>query len=223
MATSGTYTFNMTVDEIVEDAYERIGMTSVSGYDLRTARRSLNLLLTEWVNEDITLWTMERRTIPLVAGQASYDLDPADVDVMEVALRTSGADTVLTRTSWSESMYVPDKDQEGRPNQYLFDRQVTPKITLWPVPNNSTQSLIISVFTYIEDVGSYGNEVATPRRLLPALIAGLAMKLAEKKAPQRWQEKKVQYDEALMLALNADEEVKSFTVTPSVSRRWRRR
>ena len=223
MATSGTYTFNLSVDEIVEDAYERIGMTSVSGYDLRTARRSLNLLLTEWVNEDITLWTMEQRSISLVPGQATYVLNPADVDVMEVALRTSGSDTVLTRTSWAESMYIPDKDQAGRPNQYLFDRQTTPQITLWPVPDNATQSLIISVFTFIEDVGAYGNEVATPRRFLPAMIAGLAMKLAEKKAPQRWQEKKMQYDAALMLAMNSDEEVKSFVVTPSVGSRRRRR
>ena len=223
MATSGTYTFNLSVDELIEDAYERIGMTSVSGYDLRTARRSLNLLLTEWVNEDITLWTMEQRTIALTPGQATYTLNAYDVDVLEVALRTSGADTILTRTSWAESMYVPDKDQAGRPNQYLFDRQVTPQITLWPVPDNATQSLIISVFTFIEDVGSYGNEMATPRRFLPAMIAGLAMKLAEKKNPARWQEKKLQYDEALSLAMNADEEVKSFTVTPSVASRRRRR
>lgn len=223
MATSGTYTFNMSVDEVIEDAYERIGMTSVSGYDLRTARRSLNLLLTEWVNEDIVLWTMEQRTIALVSGQATYVLNPYDVDVLEVALRTSGADTILTRTSWAESMYVPNKDQAGRPSQYLFDRQATPQITLWPVPDNATQSLIISVFTFIEDVGAYGNDVATPRRLLPAMIAGLAMKLAEKKNPARWQEKKLQYDEALSLALNADEEVKSFTVTPSVASRRRRR
>jgi hypothetical protein len=223
MATSGTYTFNLSVDELIEDAYERIGMTSVSGYDLRTARRSLNLLLTEWVNEDIVLWTMEQRTLALVPGQATYVLNAYDVDVLEVALRTSGADTILTRTSWAESMYVPDKDQPGRPNQYLFDRQATPQITLWPVPDNATQSLVISVFTFIEDVGAYGNDVATPRRFLPAMIAGLAMKLAEKKNPARWQEKKLQYDEALSLAMNADEEVKSFTVTPSVASRRRRR
>lgn len=223
MATSGTFSFNLSVDEIIEDAYERIGMASGSGYDLRTARRSLNLLLTEWVNEDITLWTMERRTIPLIAGQADYVLNAADVDVLEVALRTSGSDTVLTRTSWAESLYTPNKDQQGRPNQYLFDRQVTPKITLWPVPDNSNHSLVINVFTFIEDIGAYGNEAATPRRFLPAMIAGLAMKLAEKKAPQRLAEKTAQYQEALMLALNADEEVKSFTVTPSFGSRRRRR
>lgn len=215
----GTYDFDMTVDEIIEDAYERIGLEARSGYDLRTARRSLNLLLTEWVNEDITLWTVERRTIPLLAGRGTYGLSTADVDVMEVALRTMGADTILTRTSWAESMGVPNKDQRGRPTQYLFDRQTPPQISLWPVPDRGGLEMVVSVFTYVQDVSLYDETVAAPRRFLPAMIAGLAMLLAEKRAPQRLAEKTQQYNAALNLAMSADEEVKSFTVRPSVSGR----
>lgn len=215
----GTYDFDMSVDEIIEDAYERIGLVATSGYDLRTARRSLNLLLTEWVNEDITLWTVDQRTIPLMAGNASYGLSTADVDVLEVALRTGGADTVLTRTSHAECMYIPDKDQRGKPIQYLFDRQTPPRITLWPVPDSNGLSMVVSVFTYVRDVTVYDETVAAPRRFLPAMIAGLAMRLAEKRAPQRLAEKTAQYNEALQLAMAADEEVKSFTVRPSVSGR----
>lgn len=220
---SNTYDFNLAVEEIIEDAYERIGITTYSGYDLKSARRSLNLLLTEWVNRDITLWTTERRSIQCVAGQASYDLRQYDVDAFEVALRTSGADFVLTRVSMDQSMYTVNKEQTGRPVQYWFDRDVVPKLILWPVPDNSTYSLLVDVFKYIQDVGQYFNFVGAPRRFLPAMVAGLAYRLAEKRNPQVVAEKKALYDEALNQALAADEEVKSFTVRPAGSRRYRRR
>lgn len=214
---SGLYDFNLQVDEIIEDAYERIGKEAVSGYDLRTARRSLNLMLTEWVNKDITLWTAERVSIACVAGQAEYDLRARDVDVMEVALRTSGADMVLSRVSWDQSMYTSDKDQAGRPIQYKFDRQITPKLVLWPVPDSSSYSLQVDVFKYIQDAGAYFNVIGAPRRFLPAMVAGLAFYLAEKRAPALVAQKKALYDEALEEALSADEEVKSFVVRPSRS------
>lgn len=220
---SGTYDFNLQVDEIIEEAYERIGMESTSGYDLRTARRSLNLLLTEWVNKDITLWTAERRSINCVAGQATYDLRERDVDVMEVALRTSGADIVLSRVSWDQSMYTSDKDQAGRPVQYKFDRQLTPQLTLWPVPDSNSYSLVVDVFKFIQDVGSYYNVIGAPRRFLPAMVAGLAFYLAEKRRPELVATKKALYDEALEEALAADEEVKSFVIRPNRGGRYRRR
>lgn len=222
MPTSGTFDFNLSVDEIIEEAYERIGMTSNSGYDLRTARRSLNIMLTEWANKKVTLWTVERRTIPLVQGQSTYDLEAKDVDLMEVALRRSGADIVLSRTSWDVSAYIPNKSRLGKPTQYKFDRQIVPRIELWPVPDGTSDSLVVDVFTFSEDVGAYSNDIATPRRFLPAIIAGLTYHLAQKKAPGMLAEKKALYEEALNEALAADQEVASFVVTPSYGRRRRR-
>jgi hypothetical protein len=185
MATSGTYDFNLTVDEIIEEAYERI-------------------------------------TIPCVVGQARYELRAKDVDVMEVAVRTSGADMVISRVSRDQSMYIPNKEQQGRPTQFFFDRLVPPVIEVWPVPNTATQTLVLDVFTFTEDTGSYGNTMALPRRFLPAMVAGLTFHLAEKKAPQLVAEKKALYDQALIEALAADEEVGSFFVRPAAGNRRRR-
>lgn len=214
MATSGTTDFNLQVDEIIEEAFERIGMEVASGYDARTARRSLNLLMTEWVNREIILWTVERRIIPCVVGQADYELTTSDVDVMEVAVRVSGADYVISRTSRNESIYIPDKDRGGRPSQYLLERTVPASIKLWPVPDRE-MSLVVDLFTFAEDVTGSNQDVATPRRFLPAMVDGLAYHLARKKKPQLVGQMKQLYEETLMHAMNADEEVHSFTIRPS--------
>jgi hypothetical protein len=141
---------------------------------------------------------------------------------MEVALRRSSSDIVLSRTSWDESAYTPNKSREGRPTQYKFDRQIIPQIVLWPVPDGSDQSLVVDVFTYTQDVGSYSNDIATPRRFLPAIVAGLAFHLAEKKNPRVLAEKRTLYTDTLNEALAADQEVQSFVISPSNSRRRHR-
>ena len=220
MATSGTNDFNLQVDDIIEEAYEQIGMEVASGYDARTARRSLNLLLTEWANRQITLWTVERRIIPCVVGQAAYDLTTADVDVLEVAVRISSNDYVITRTSRNENLYIPDKTKGGRPSQFLFRRTVPAQLEVWPVPDR-TMSLIVDLFKFTEDVSGSGENVAMPRRFLPAMVAGLAYKLSLKKRPQLVGQMKQLYEETLMHAMNADEEVHSFTIRPANGARRR--
>lgn len=220
MATSGTNDFNLQVDDIIEESYERIGMEVASGYDARTARRSLNLMLTEWANRDITLWSVERRIIPCVVGQAEYTLTTADVDVMEVAVRINTTDYVISRTSRNENLYVPDKTRGGRPSQWMFYRTVPAQIVVWPVPDRA-MSLVVDLFQFTEDVTASGQEVAMPRRFLPAMVAGLAYHLALKKRPQMVGQMKQLYEEALMHAMNADSETNSFTIRPSNGGRWR--
>jgi len=216
--TSGATAFNLQVDEVIEEAYERIGMEVASGYDARTARRSLNLMMTEWANRQITLWTVERRIIPCVVGQADYVLSTADVDVMEVAVRVSSSDYVIGRTSRNESLYIPNKAQGGRPTQWVFNRTVPAAIQVWPVPDRN-MSLVVDLFKFTEDVTASAQCVATPRRFLPAMVAGLAYHLALKKRPQLVGQMRQLYEEALMHAANADEEVHSFTVRPRRSGR----
>lgn len=220
MATSGTFDFNLEVDEVIEDAFEQIGLEIRNGYDARSARRSLNLLLTEWANEQITLWTVQRQIIPCVIGQADYELGANVVDLMEVAVRIGVSDYVITRTSRSESAYIPQKDRGGRPTQFWFDRQVPAVIKVWPVPDRE-MSLMVDLFTFTEDVSGSAQGVAAPRRFIPAMIQGLAYKMALKKAPQRVATMKQLYDEALRKAMNADEETSSFTVRPRAGARRR--
>lgn len=220
MATSGTTDFNLQVDELIEEAYERIGMEVSSGYDARTARRSLNIMLTEWANRNITLWTVERRVIPCVIGQKDYALTTSDVDVLEVAVRLNNSDYVISRTSRNEDIYIPDKNKAGRPTQYLLNRVVPAQIQVWPVPDRA-MSLVVDLFTFTEDITASGQDVATPRRFIPAIVAGLAYHLALKKRPQMVGQMKALYEESLRLALAADEEVHSFTIRPSNGGRWR--
>lgn len=220
MATSGTNDFNLQVDDLIEESFERIGMEVASGYDARTARRSLNLMLTEWVNRGITLWSVERRIIPCVVGQAEYDLTTADVDVMDVAVRINTSDYVISRTSRNENLYVPDKARAGKPTQWFFDRTVPARIIVWPVPDR-TMSLVVDLFKFTEDVTASGQDVAMPRRFLPAMAAGLAYHLALKKRPQMVGQMKQLYEEALMHAMSSDHETNSFTIRPANGGRWR--
>src|SRR5512139_957045 len=145
MSVSGTTTFNMDLTELVEEAFERCGAELRSGYDLRTARRSLNLLFADWANRGINMWTFEQGTIPLVAGTATYDLPSDTVDLMEHVIRTGAgsastqADLNITRISVSTYATIPNKLQQARPIQVWVERlQPTPRITVWPVPDNTT-------------------------------------------------------------------------------------
>jgi hypothetical protein len=213
MATSGSFDFNLEVSDIIEEAYERIGEEVRSGYDARTARRSLNLLLTQWANKGYTLWTLERRSISLTQGQSRYELNDYDVDVLEVAIRQGQNDYVISRTSRHESMFIPDKSREARPTQYFVDRLTPVTIELWPVPDRA-MDMIVDVFTFTEDVGSSANELALPRRFIPAMVSGLAYHLAMKKNRQLVGQMKQLYDMDFNEAIRADQETQSFTVTP---------
>lgn len=214
MTTSGTTNFNLDLSEIVEECFERCGAELRTGYDLRTARRSLNLLLADWANRGINLWTVENGSITLTPGTATYDLPSDTVDLIEHVIRTgvgsasTQTDLTITRISVSTYSSIPNKLSPGRPIQVYINRQSpTPNITVWPVPDNSQTY----TFTYwrlrrIQDAGTGVETQDVPFRFLPALVAGLSYHLSMKipGAMERMVPLKAQYDEAWDLASSED-------------------
>ena len=204
MTTSGSRDFNLDVAEIIEEAYERCGLEARSGYDLRTARRSLNLLFADWANRGLNLWTVTKTTQALTAGTSEYTLGADVIDVLDVSLRRDGTDYDLERISRGEYMNFPNKTSQGRPSQFFFDRQVQPKFVLWQTPNSSTDTLVYYYVRRIEDADSLTNTTAVPFRFLPCAISGLAYYLSVKRAPERMQLLKSMYDEDFLLAAAED-------------------
>lgn len=212
MTTSGTTAFNLSFTEIAEEAFERAGREMRSGYDLRTARRSLNLMLLDWANRGINLWTIEQGEVPLVAGTASYDLPADTVDLLEHVIRTgtgtTQADLTISRISVSTYASIPNKSSSGRPIQLRIDRQAdNPTVTVWPVPDASqSYKLVYWRLRRMQDAGSGVQTQDIPFRFLPVLVAGLAYHLAGKlpEGGQRLQLLKAQYDEAWDFASSED-------------------
>lgn len=221
MATSGVADFDLDLVELIEEAGERCGYEIRSGYDFRTARRSLNLLFADWANRGLNLWTLEQGTIPLVAGTASYDLPADTVDLLEAVIRTgtgtSQADIIMPRISASVYASIPNKNQRGRPYQMWIDRQIVPRVTLWQVPDQTN----LYTFVYwrlkrIQNAGDGPNTQALPFRFLPAMVAGLAYYLALKVPGglDRLSVLKTQYDEAWMQASDEDREKAPVRLVP---------
>ena len=233
MATSGTAVFNMEFTEIAEEAWERAGREMRSGYDLRTARRSMNLLTIEWANRGINMWTIEEGYINLVQGQAEYDLPDDTIDLLEHVVRTgSGSystqqDITISRISVSTYASIPNKQTQGRPIQVKVERlRDNPRIVIWPVPNQGTALASYYLFVYwrlrrIEDAGS---GVQTPDmnfRFYPALVAGLAYYIAMKvpELTDRIPMLKSIYDEQYDLAGQEDREKAPVRFVPRSPRR----
>jgi hypothetical protein len=224
MTTSGTTAFNMDLTEVVEEAFERVGSEMRSGYDLRTARRSLNLLFAEWANRGINMWTFEQGSIILTPGVATYDLPSGTVDLLEHVIRTGAgsastqADLNITRISVSTYATIPNKLQQARPIQVWIERrQETPRITVWPVPDNSTTyTFVYWRLRRIDDAGNGVNTMDVPFRFLNAMVAGLAYYLALKvpNGTQRLDVLKQQYDEAWDLASTEDREKAAVRFVP---------
>jgi len=224
MATSGTAAFNMDLTELVEEAFERAGSELRSGYDLRTARRSLNLMFADWANRGVNLWTVDQGSIDLVAGTGTYNLPDDTVDLMEHVIRTNAgnmttqADLTCSRISVSTYSTLPNKLSEGRPIQVYIDRQSpTPTITLWPVPDAAqSYKFIYWRLRRIQDAGNGVNTMDVPFRFLPCMTAGLAYYLALKipGAAERLPILKEQYDEAWALAASEDRDKSSIRFVP---------
>jgi hypothetical protein len=223
MATSGVANFNLDLAEIVEEAFERAGGELRTGYDLRTARRSLNLLFADWANRGINMWTFEQGTINLIPGQATYDLPTDTVDLLEHVIRTGAgnastqADLTITRISVSTYATIPNKLQQARPIQIWIERLDTPRVTLWPVPDNSqTYQLVYWRMRRIQNAGDGVNTMDMPFRFIPCMVAGLAYYLALKVpgAIQRLEVLKMQYDEAWQLASGEDHEKAALRFVP---------
>jgi len=216
MATSGSTDFDLDVAEIIEEAYERCGLEVRTGYDIKTARRSMNLMFADWANRGLNLWTVKQATLSLTAGTATYTLDSSYTDLLEVSLRRSGTDFELSRMSRGEYLGLPNKTTQGRPSQYFYNRQVTPEITLWATPENSTDTLIYYYVKRIEDVDTFTNTTDAPFRFLPCIVAGLEYYLSMKKAPDRVQLLKSVYEEEFQRAADEDEDRVPLKIQPGI-------
>ena len=229
--TTSTTSFNPTLNDIIEESFERCGLELRSGYDFRTARRSLNLLITEWANRGINLWTIEQGTIPLVQGTITYDLPIDTVDLLEHVIRTypgsqaNQTDININRISVSTYATIPNKLTQGRPIQVWVNRrsgQTTdtvgatpqnPQINVWPSPDQGTTETPYYYFVYwrlrrMVDAGNGVNVEDIPFRFIEPMIAGLAYRLAMKLPGglERLQFLKQQYDEAWEMAAGEDRE-----------------
>jgi hypothetical protein len=223
MTTSGTSSFNLDLTEIVEEAFERVGGEMRTGYDLRTARRSMNLMFADWANRGLNMFTYEQDSQVLTPGQATYALPADTVDLLEHVIRTGAgsastqADLTITRISVSTYATIPNKLQQARPIQIFIERLNTPQFTVWPVPDNTqTYTLVYFRLRRIQDAGNGVNTMDMPFRFLPCMVAGLAYYLALKVpgGTERLGVLKQQYDEAWALASEEDREKASVRFVP---------
>lgn len=214
MATSGSKDFELDVSDYIEEAFERCGLEVRTGYDMKTARRSLNLMLAEWANRGLNQWTIKNRSVTMVAGTGNYTLDADVIDVLSVVVRRDGTDYSLERLSRDEYLSIPNKTTQSRPNQFFLDRQNTPVLKLWPVAENSTDVVIYDCLTRMDDADTYTNTVDMPFRFYPCLAAGLAYYISMKRAPNRIQLLKSVYEEEFERAMQEDRDRASFNVVP---------
>jgi hypothetical protein len=223
MTTSGTTAFNMDFTEIAEEAWERAGREMRSGYDLKTARRSMNLLTIEWQNRGINMWTIDSGTIPLTQGTGQYDLPADTIDLLEHQVRTNSgnvntqSDLTLSRISVSTYASIPNKLTQGRPIQLYIERlRDAPKVNVWPVPDNDSYTLYYWRMRRIEDAGSGVQTSDMNFRFFPVLVAGLAYYIAMKvpELVDRVGMLKSIYDEQFQLAAGEDREKASVRFVP---------
>jgi hypothetical protein len=233
MTTTGTAEFNLDLNSLIEEAFERCGAELRSGYDFRTARRSLNLLTIEWANRGINLWTLEQGSIPMVQGQITYDLPVDTIDLLEQVIRTNAGaspnqiDINITRISADTYITIPNKNAQGRPIQVWINRQsgadypvtgvANPQINVWPAPDqNNYYTFFYYRLRRIQDSGTGINTQDIPFRFLPCLVAGLAYQLSLKipDALERAPMLKQMYDEAWQQAADEDREKAPLRIAP---------
>jgi hypothetical protein len=217
MTTSGSRNFNLDVGEVIEEAYERCGLEVRTGYDARTARRSLNLMFADWANRGLNLWTVKQGTITLTQGQAQETLLDDVVDLLDVVVRRDGTDFEVERISRGEYATLPNKTTQGRTSQYWLNRQIDPVINLWAVPENSTDQLIYYYVRRIEDADSLVDTTDMPFRFFPCMVAGLAYYMAMKRAPERVQMLKSVDEEEFQRAADEDQGRTPLKLQPSLS------
>lgn len=231
--TSGTTTFEkgFSISDIVEEAYERIGIVGVSGHQLKTARRSLNIMFQEWGNRGLHFWEVKNNSITLVDGKSEYTMfrstadgtsDATAVygvdDILEASYRnSSGVDFSLTKINRSNYQGLSSKTQEGTPTQYFVQRFIDKvTITLYLTPGSTEAGNLLNYYyvSRIQDAGNYSNEADVPYRFVPCMVAGLAYYLAVKDAPDRIQMLKMLYEDELKRALEEDGSSSSTFITP---------
>jgi hypothetical protein len=295
MAISGSANFDIDVADIIEEAFERCGLEARTGYDAVTARRSINLLMADWANRGINLWTIRQfsQTLAQLSSTSAVDTYPigeitatvgasaslsvgetitgssssttakiitkpsgttltltvpsgaftagetitgssssatttisADpslddvqntIDILDMVVRRSGSDISINRISRGDYLAVPDKDDQGRASQFFVDRLITPTVTIWPVPENSTDTLIYYRLVRIDDADASVNTMEVPFRFLPSLVSGLAYCIAMKRAPARMADLKMVYEEDFFRAATEDRDRTSLQLVPTAS------
>jgi hypothetical protein len=221
MATSGTTTFDLDIDDIIEEAYERCGVRTNSGYNIKSARRSLNILFSEWGNRGVHLWKVVLKEQLLTAGTATYATPQDCSDVLEAYVSTAQTitqttnDISLDKIDRSAYAALPNKGQQGQPSQYYVNRQVNPTISLYLTPD-CAQYIYLKYYyiSRIQDAGAYNDQANVPYRFLPCMISGLAYYLGQKVAPDRVQGLKLIYEDELQRALEEDSQRTSSYISP---------
>ena len=226
MATSGSKDFELDVADYVEEAFERCGLELRTGYDLKTAQRSMNLMLAEWANRGLNQWTINQETISAVLNTIQYTIDSTNptsvIDVLDVFVRETvqgtTTDIPLSKLSRAEYAHIATKTTTGKPNQYFVDKQISPTITVWPAPDkNSAYTLHLNVLSRMDDADAGANTLEVPFRFYPCLAAGLAYYMALKKAPEKVPLLKQLYEEEFERALSQDQARASFRVAPDLT------
>ena len=220
MATSGSTNFEPDITEFVEEAYDRCGLELRTGYDLKTAIRSANLMLAEWANRGLNQWTIETGTQTVTEGTHSYTLGTNVIDVLDVTIRRTVSGTTtdvrLDKLSRSEFFNIPNKATKSKPSQYFLDKQNNPTLFIYPTPENSTDIIRFNKLTRMDDVDDAKNTMDMPFRFFPCFVAGLAYYISIKKNPQLTAQLKSIYEEEFRRAADQDEDRASFRVRPSI-------
>jgi len=220
MALSNSTDFEPNVTEFIEEAFERCGLELRTGYDLKTAKRSINLMLAEWANRGLNQWTIEQATQTVTEGTNSYSLNTNVIDILDMVIRrtlnSTVTDTNINRIGRSEYTNIPVKATKGRPSQFFFDKLTTPVIKVWPTPENSTDILVFNKLIRMDDADTAINTMDMPFRFYPCFAAGLAYYLSVKRAPEKTQLLKGLYEEEFQRAADQDEDRVSFRLKPSM-------
>ena len=217
MTVSGSKNFELDVTEYIEEAFERCGREVRTGYDIKTAKRSMNLLFADWANRGLNAWTIEQTTQALTQGTSNYSLGADTIDILSAVIRRSDVDYSIERLSRDDYLAVPNKTTQGRPSQFFLDRLITPVLKLWPVPENSSDVVVFDRLVRIDDADTAQNTVEVPFRFYPCLAAGLAYYIAIKKAPDRVQLLKAVYEEEMDRAMSMERDRASFNIVPSLA------
>jgi hypothetical protein len=218
MTTSSSTDFEPNVAEFVEEAFERCGLELRTGYDLKTAKRSINLMLAEWANRGLNQWTVDQATQTVTEGQTDYPLNANVIDILDCSIRrtTNGTnlDLQMSRVSRSEYLNIPNKSTKSRPSQFFLNKSNTPVLQIWPAPENSTDVLVFNKLVKMDVAKTATNTMDMPFRFYPCFAAGLAYYIAIKKAPERVVMLKQMYEEEFQRAADQDEDRASFRIAP---------
>ena len=220
MATSNSTDFEPNVAEFIEEAYERCGLELRTGYDLKTAVRSVNLMLAEWANRGLNQWTIEQATQTVTQGTTEYTLNANIIDILDVVVRRTvnnvQTDISISRVGRSEYLNIPNKETQSRPTQYFLDKSIVPILKVWPAPENSTDVLVFNKIVRMDDADAATNNIDMPFRFYPCFVAGLAYYLSLKKSPQLTPQLKALYEEEFRRAADQDEDRASFRIRPNL-------